>query len=339
MYETVTSARHELDNTTAQQRYQQYSSLDIDLIAAPWGFGGTDNLAQEGAHSLLAEDELIKKLSAVGPQVNEITPPSLGPFEIHEAPQKVRNLDAVITVNNWLADTVKNSVQAGRLPIVLGGDGSLCLGSVAGLIESYGSENLGIIWLSNHLCNSSPRVTKSWNANRMTFTVLTFEGEAKHPDFIKLMSFRDLGSVGHPMMNKNNIVHIGINHKSAQEVALHKFFTMEDIAELGVRKIIQLAIEHLKHLKKIHVIWDVNALNLSGVSNYSLGQLEYREALTIAREIDLALRREGKLSSIDVVEHCPSREAWDKRGETAQWVMDIITNMFGENIFNAARKY
>ncbi len=339
MYESVIAARPELDNTAAQQRYQQFLSPDIDLIAAPWGFGGTDNLAQEGTHSLLAEEELIKKLRAVGPQVSEISPPSLGPFEIHEQPQRVRNLDAVLTVNNWLADTVKNSVKSGRLPIVLGGDGSLCMGSVAGLIEHYGKDNIGIIWLSNHLCNSSPRVTKSWNANRMVFTVMTFEGEAKHADFISLMRFRELGSPGRPMMSKNNIVHIGINHKSAQEIATHKFFTMEDVAELGIRQIIKLAIEHLKHLEKIHVIWDVNALDLSGVSNYSLGQLEYREALTIAREMDVALRREGKLSSIDVVEHCPSREAWDKRGETAQWVMDILTNIFGENIFNAARKY
>lgn len=337
--ETVQQSRRELDNTTAQLRYQEAASPDIDLIAAPWGFGGTDNLTQEGAYALLAEQELVKKLRAVGSKVNEINPPSLGPFEIQEEDKRVRNLEAVLTINNWLADQLKKSLSKGHIPITLGGDGSLCLGTVAGLIEHWTKHRFGILWISNHLCNSSPRVTKSWNANRMVFTALTFEGDPQHDDFIALMTFRKLGQKGKPMMNKNNIVHFGINHKSAQERVLHKFFTMEDIQEIGVRQAINYAIEHFKNFDKVHVILDVNAFDLSGVSNYALGQLNYREAMTIARELDLKLRRQGKLSSIDIVEHCPSREAWDKKGETAQWVMDFITNIFGENILNAARKY
>ncbi|MDA0771390.1 MAG: arginase family protein [Cyanobacteria bacterium] len=346
--EATTNARAKLDKTTAQQRYQPYENLDIDLIAAPWGFGGTDNLAQEGAHALLAEQDLVKQLAAIGANAVEIHPPSLGPFEIQEEANRVRNLKAIHTVNNWLADQVKSSLKAGHVPITFGGDGSLCLGTVAGLLEYCMESNaadetigacFGIIWISNHLCNSSPRVTKSWNANRMVFTALTFDGDPKHNDFISLMTFRGLGTKTKSMMMPNQIVHFGINHKSAQEEAVHEFYTMEDIEEIGVRKAINFAIDHFKDFDKVHVILDVNALDLSAVSNYSLGQLSYREAMTIARELDLNLRRKGKLSSIDIVEHCPSREAWDKKGETAEWVMDFITNIFGENIFNAARKY
>lgn len=325
--------------TSHQTRLEQFPSLNIDLVVSPWGFGGTDNLAQEGAYSLLTEQEIIKRLSSIGMNVFEIQPPSLGPFQIQEEPGRIRNLEAIFTVNNWLAETIKHSLSQNHIPIVLGGDGSLILGSVAGLIEFYGKENrdkLGIIWLSNHLSNSSPRVTKSWNANRMIFTALTFENEAKHQDFIALMNFRNLGS---PILSEKNIVHIGINHKSAQEIADHKFFTMEEIDEVGVRTVIHEAIEHLSHCEHIHLIWDVNSLDLSGVSNFSLGQLSYREALAIARELDVHLRRKNKLCSMDIVEHCPSREAWDRRGETAEWMTDIITNLFGENIFNAARKY
>ena len=168
------------------------------------------------------------------------------------------------------------------------------------------------------------------------FTALTFNGDARHQDFIQLMNFHNLGT---PILPKKNIVHIGINHKSAQEEAEHKFFTMEDIDEHGVKAITKEAIAALDHCEKVHIIWDVNSMDLSGVSNYSFGQLNYREALTIARQFDIELRRKGRLSSIDVVEHCPSREAWDKRGETAEWVTDIICNIFGENIFNQARKY
>ena len=318
------------------QRYQQVVSPELDLIIAPWGFGGTDNLAQEGAHSLLTDPELVKKLTAIGLQVNEIHPPSLGPFAVQDDALKIRNLQSILIVNNWLCETVKKSIQNNKIPVVLGGDGSLSLASVTAAVEVYGKDKLGIIWLSNHLCNSSPRVTKSWNANRMIFTVLTFDKEPRHPDFKTLMNFRNLGN---PILPKSNIVHIGINHKSAQEVVDHKFFTMEDIDELGVREAINLAIESLTHCQHIHIIWDLNALDLSGVSNFSLGQLRYREALAIARELDVKLRRQGRLSSIDIVEYCPSSEAWDKRGEAAEWASDILANIFGENILNAARKY
>lgn len=329
-----------MQKLSSEIRYQDNPSNNIDLIIAPYGFGGTDNLAQEGAHSLLTEEEIVQKLEAIGMQVTEIHPPSLGPFEIHEEPKRVRNLDAILTINNWLADTFKKSLSAGKTPIVLGGDGSLSLGSVAGLIEHYGSaEKLGIIWLSNHMQNSSPRVTKSWNANRMVFTALTFDKDAKHDDFIALMKFRNLHKAGKPNLDKKNIVHIGINHKSAQEIAEHKFFTMEHVDELGIRETITQAIKHLEHCEHVHVICDVNAFDLGGVSNYSLGQMNYREALVMARELDVQLRRKERLSSMDIVEHCPSREAWDKRGETAEWMTDIICNVFGENIFNAARKY
>jgi arginase family enzyme len=321
---------------TSLERYQDYKSQGVDLIVAPWGFGGTDNLAQEGAHSLLTDHELAQRLMAIGLEVKEIHPPSLGPFEVQDEANKIRNLKSILTVNNWLADTVKLSITNKQIPIVLGGDGSLSLASATAAVEVYGKNNFGIIWLSNHLCNSSPRVTKSWNANRMIFTVLSFDKEPKHPDFKTLMNFRNLGN---PILPKSNIVHIGINHKSAQELVDHGFFTMEDLDELGARVVINRAIDQLKHCQHIHLIWDLNVLDLSAVSNFSLGQLDYREALAIAREIDVKLRRQGRLSSIDIVEYCPSKEAWDRRGEATEWASDILTNIFGENILNAARKY
>jgi arginase len=338
-----------MENLLSRTRLETFRSPSLDLIVAPWGFGGTDNLAQEGAHSLLVEKELVKKLKAIECEVHLKEPPGLGPFEIQEETQRIRNIDAINQVNSWLADHVQNSIEAKHIPIVLGGDGSLSIGSVMGLLRSEAKrtldtqkqKNLGIIWINNHFCNSSPRVTKSWNANRMAFRALTFDKslENAHPDFKSLIALGSVETPSTPILQESNVVHLGIGHRSAQESATHVYFTMEDIDELGARHSILRAIEALKHCGKIHVIWDVNSLDLSGVSNPSLGQLTYREALSIARTLDLNLRRTNRLSSIDIVEHCPSREAWDKRGETGEWMTDIIANIFGENIFNAARKY
>ena len=223
-------------------RYEVFKSPNVDLIEAPFGFGGTDNLAQEGPHAVIVEQEIERNLEAIGVKLNLLQAPSLGPFEIREEPKRIRNFDAIITVNNWLAKTVQESIAKEHIPVILGGDGSLSLGSVAGIIDELGVENknkLGIIWISNHLQNSSPRVTKSWNANRMMFTALTFDGDAKHDDFIELMNFHKLGT---PILPNENIVHIGINHKSAQEETKHRFFTMEDVDEYGIKTVAQEAI-------------------------------------------------------------------------------------------------
>ena len=195
-------------------------------------------------------------------------------------------------------------------------------------LEFYG---LVIIW------NSSPEVTKSWNANRMAFTALTYENDLNnvHEDFQALISDKFTNI---PAINKQNIVQIGINHRSAQDLVNHEYFVMEDVVNLGVACIL-MALEKLNHCKHIHIVLDLNVFDLSAVSNYSLGQMNYREAISMARTLDIKLRRMNKLSSFDVVEHCPSREAWDKRGEAAEWVVDILENIFGANVFNVARKY
>jgi arginase family enzyme len=172
----------------------------------------------------------------------------------------------------------------------------------------------------------------------MAFTALThtnLESEL-HEDFKNIILANQLTL---PIISRKNIVHIGINHRSAQDSVSHNYFSMEDVSDLGINAILEKSLENLNHCEHIHLIFDLNAFDLSGVSNYSLGQLNYREVLSIARYIDMKLRRENKLSSIDIVEHCPSREAWDKRGESAEWVADLLENIFGANLFNVARKY
>ncbi len=326
----------------SRKRLDFYQSPDIDLILCPWGFGGTDNLAQEGAHSILGDTELIRALEALKVKVNLIEPPSLGPFEIQESPNRIRNIEAITSVNNWLKEQVYLSRGMGHLPVVLGGDASLSIASISALSNFYRdqgkADEFGVLWFSNHFENSAPEFTKSWNANRMALTALTYDGDLNnvHEDFKTLISDK-FTSI--PAIKKKNIVQIGINHRSAQDSVDHEYFVMEDIGELGISGCVIMALEKLAHCKHIHVVLDLNVFDLSAVSNYSLGQMNYREAISMARSLDLKLRRMNKLVSIDVVEHCPSREAWDKRGEAAEWVVDILENIFGANVFNVARKY
>lgn len=330
------------ENLQSRKRLEFYQSPEIDLILCPWGFGGTDNLAQEGAHSILGDSELIRALEALKVKVNLIEPLSLGPFEIQEAPNRIRNIEAIRSVNNWLKEQVYLSRGIGHLPVVLGGDASLSIASISALSNFYRdqgeSDEFGVLWFSNHFENSAPEVTKSWNANRMALTALTYDGDLinVHQDFKDLIADK-FTSI--PVIQKKNIAQIGVNHRSAQDSVDHEYFVMEDVAEIGISGCIIMALEKLAHCKYIHVVLDLNVFDLSAVSNYSLGQMNYREAISLARTIDMKLRRMDKLVSIDVVEHCPSREAWDKRGEAAEWVVDILENIFGANVFNVARKY
>lgn len=324
-----------IDELSSQKRHSHYQSEPVDIILAPWGFGGTDNLAQEGSHVYI-EKELDKRLEAIGTKVQIIEPESLGPFQLSEDPDRIRNAETINQVNHWLAKRVEQSAKNNSIPIVLGGDASLSIATIAGLINA--GKDIGVIWLSNHFSNSCPEVTQTWNANLMSFSVISAEGEedSTHQDFKKLLSVSDK----RPLLSKDKIMHIGITHKPARPVIEHRYFSMESINEIGCKEALDIAIDMLeKKCKQIHLILDVNAFDLSGVSNFSLGQLSYREALLVARELDLKVRRKGKLSSIDIVEYCPSREAWDKKGEAAKWMNDIVSNIFGETIFNSIRNY
>ncbi|MCH2228440.1 MAG: arginase family protein [Candidatus Caenarcaniphilales bacterium] len=326
----------------SRRRLDFYESPELDIIVCPWGFGGTDNLAQEGAHSILGDTELVRALESLKVKVNLIEPPSLGPFEIQEDQNRIRNIEAITSVNHWLREQVYLSRGIGHMPLVLGGDASLSIASISALSKYYReqskTDSFGVLWFSNHFGNSSPEVTKSWNANRMALTALSYgdSHDKVHEDFRSLISAPDMH---YPIVNKKNIVQLGINHRSAQENVEHEYLVMEDLMELGIAGSILIALEKLSHCEHIHVVLDLNVFDLSAVSNYSLGQMNYREAISLARTLDLKLRRMNKLSSIDVVEHCPSREAWDKRGEASEWVVDILENIFGANVFNVARKY
>lgn len=323
----------DINKLTSKNRQPLYQSNPIDLILAPWGFGGTDNLSQEGAHFYL-EKELDKRLKAIGNEVQVIEPESLGPFQMSEDPERIRNIETIAQINSWLSKRVEQSAREGRIPVVMGGDTSLSIASIAGLVNA--GKDIGVIWLSNHFCNSTPEVTKSWNANRMAFSAISYEGNGSiHSDFDKLLSV----SNKRPMISKDKIIHIGITHRSAQDSIEHDYFSMETINEIGSKDVLDIAVEILEEkCKQIHIIVDVNAFDLSGVSNFSLGQMMYREALIVAREIDLKIRRAGKLSSIDMVEYCPSREAWNKKGEAAEWMNDIVGNIFGETVLNCLGK-
>lgn len=331
-----------LDFLKSRKRQTWKESSPIDLIICPYGFGGTDNLAQEGAYSILGATELTRTLEALNVKVNVIEPPSLGPFEIQEQSRRIRNIEAIINVNNWLREQVFFSRGLGHLPIILGGDASLSIASLAGVMKHYQDQGkrdkVACLWFSNHFGNSSPEVTKSWNANRMAFTALSHSASVAelHEDFKDIIVSNNLSL---PIIGKENVVHVGINHRSAQDFVDHNYFSMEDVADLGIGRVIEEALKCIAHCEYVHLVFDLNVFDLSGVSNYSLGQLNYREALAVARQIDIHLRRENKLSSIDIVEHCPSREAWDKRGESAEWVADLLENIFGAHIFNVARKY
>jgi len=124
-----------LDFLKSRKRLAWKETPNVDLIICPYGFGGTDNLAQEGAYSILGDTELTRTLEALNVKVNLIEPPSLGPFEIQEEPKRIRNIEALINVNHWLREQVFLSSGLGHIPIVLGGDASLRIARLSGLMK------------------------------------------------------------------------------------------------------------------------------------------------------------------------------------------------------------
>ena len=110
---------------------------------------------------------------------------------------------------------------------------------------------------------------------------------------------------------------------------------MEDIDNYGIKKIIDEALNYLlKRVKYVYIAWDIDAMNITGTGTSGDSQLNLREGLIIAREINKRIRQPGKLAGFEVMEVAPRLERKDLRGQTVDWATQLVTTSFGGNLFN-----
>ena len=295
----------------------------ISLIGAPTDIGAGSRGASMGpealrvAHiaSVLAQQglEVRDRGNLSGPN-NPWLPPVDG----------YRHLAEVTAWNQSVHDAVYAELTDGRLPILLGGDHCLGIGSISAVARHCRAtgKKLRVLWLDAHADFNTSTLTPSGNIHGMPVACLCGHG----PQELTGMS----GAV--PAISPKWIRQIGIRSVDEGEKRfVHEqdleVFDMRYIDEMGMRAAVELALALVDANTHLHVSFDVDFLDpdiAPGVGTTVRGGPNYREAQLCMEMI----ADTGQLASLDVMELNP---ALDERNRTAQVAVDLIESLFGKS--------
>ncbi|MDR0183702.1 arginase [Lysobacter arvi] len=235
-----------------------------------------------------------------------------------------RHLPEVVAWNRAVMDAVGAELEEGRMPILLGGDHCLGLGSITAVARHCRKtgKKLRVLWLDAHADFNTHQVTPSGNVHGMPVACLCGLG----PD-----ALTRLGGEA-PAMRPDEIRQIGIRSvdegekRLVQEYGLD-VYDMRYIDEIGMKRVMEEALEGVDDDTHLHVSFDVDFLDPSiapGVGTTVPGGPNYREAQLVMEMI----ADTGRMASLDIVELNP---IIDKRNRTARLAVDLVESLFGKS--------
>lgn len=295
----------------------------ISLIGAPTDVGAGTRGAAMGPEALRVAN-LQVTLQAQGVEVVDRGNLS-GPANPGQAPVNgYRHLAEVAAWNRIVHDAFHRELTAGRLPILLGGDHCLAIGSISAAARHCreSGRKLRVLWFDAHADCNTNELTPSGNLHGMPTAVLCGHGPP------------ELTGIGGttPIIAPAIIRQIGIRSvdqgekRFVHEIGL-EVFDMRYIDETGMRQTMESALSGLDRDTHLHVSFDVDFLDpgiAPGVGTTVAGGPTYREAQLCMEMI----ADTGELASLDIVETNP---AFDVRNRTAEIAVDLIASLFGKS--------
>ncbi|HVY82114.1 MAG TPA: arginase [Steroidobacteraceae bacterium] len=296
---------------------------EASLIGAPTDCGASERGASMGPEALrvagiyqalVNRGLIVRDCGNLNGPRNPWQPPKDG----------YRHLDEVVQWNRLLHDAVYAELSEGRLPIVLGGDHCLGVGSISAVARHCreAGKKLRVLWLDAHADFNTPELSPSGNLHGMPVACLCGFGP---PELVRM------GGQG-PAISPRWIRQIGIRsvdpgekrfvHEQGLEV-----FDMRYIDEVGVRATMVEALADIDADTHLHVSFDVDFLDpeiAPGVGTTVPGGPSYREAQLCMEMI----ADTGRLASLDVMELNP---AFDVRNKTAVLAVDLVESLFGKS--------
>ncbi len=227
------------------------------------------------------------------------------------ADEHAKFLDVIQDVCARLADVVEASVRAGGLPIVLGGDHSIAMGTLAGLKRARGAP-AGLVWIDAHADINSPQTSHSGNVHGMPLW-FALESGAADPARTVQIGLRDVDEGEKAMLRSWGVT----------------AFSMSDVDKLGMVQVMERARSIASpDGRPLHVSFDMDGIDPSeapGTGTPVKGGLSYREAHLVME----MLHDSGALGSIEMVEINP---ILDNRNQTAALAVGLICSALGKSI-------
>lgn len=296
--------------------------MRIEILGAPVDVGA-DRRGVDMGPSAIRYAELIPKLRALGHEVVDLgnIPPVL-PESASIGSTSAKYLTEIVAMSELVRDSVQDVISRESFPLVLGGDHSVSLGSIAGL---RGKESVGVIWIDAHGDFNTPDTSPSGNVHGMILGALAGYGDERMTTI----------AGDSPAIDSSQIALIGTRELDAGErQTLHAsetaVFTMADIDRQGIATVVDDVLRKLRErVGHIHLSLDmdvVDPLIAPGVGTPVPGGLGYRE-IQLAME---TIGDSGMLKSMDVVEVNP---ILDTHNQTAVLAVDLVLSAFGKRIY------
>ncbi|MED4403606.1 arginase [Metabacillus fastidiosus] len=292
----------------------------ISIVGVPMDLGQSRRGVDMGPSAMRYAD-VVERLEKLGYEIHDT-----GDIEINridkEEIQNLKFLKAVTDGNDRLSQAVDKVIESGAFPLVLGGDHSIAIGTLAGVSKHY--KNLGVIWYDAHGDLNTAETSPSGNIHGMPLAVSLGIG---HHTLTNIAGYS-------PKVKPENIVMIGIRSLDEGEKELIrqkgiKVYTMHEIDRLGMATVIEETVEYLKsRTDGVHLSLDMDGLDPTdapGVGTPVLGGISYRES-HLAMEI---LAESEIITSAEFVEVNP---ILDERNKTAIAAVSLMGSLLGEKL-------
>lgn len=298
-------------------------TLPIRLIGAPTDVGAGTRGASMGPEAFRVAG-LQPTLEARGLRVTDSGNVN-GPANPWQPPVSgYRHLAEVVAWNEAVHEAVHGALKAGEMPILLGGDHCLAIGSISAIARHcrQNGKTLRVLWLDAHTDFNTDELTPTGNTHGMPVAVLCGYG----PD-----ELTGIGGVT-PAMQPSAIRQIGIRSVDEGEKQFVRqsglqIFDMRHIDEVGMKRTMEAALADMDDTTHLHVSFDVDFLDAGfapGVGTAVKGGPTYREAQLCMEMI----ADTGRLASLDLMELNP---ALDVRNGTAEVALELIESLFGKS--------
>lgn len=295
--------------------------MDVSIIGVPI-FYGADKRGPEYGPDKLREKNIVEVIGKHNHRVfdfGNLFVPSVKEYNKFFSHPKMKYLDPIIQVSNNLAHIVYSSIKGGSFPIIIGGDHSLGLGSVAGVSRAY--DNFAVVWVDAHGDINTQETTESGNVHGMSLAKAMGIG---YPDLI------DVYYKG-PKIKNENVFIVGARDLDKGEYDLIKeknlnVFTSKRIHEYGIEHVLNEVLEDIKskNIDTIHLSFDLDFIDAKFVpgtgtpvhDGMSIDETKYLlETFAVS----------GLMKSMDFVEFNP---LLDRNDVTAELAIDLLNWTF-----------
>jgi len=301
----------------------------VALLGVPMDLGA-DRRGVDMGPSAIRYAGLADRLERLGYRCTDegdLTVPQPERHDPDSGDPAAKYIDEVATVCRRLADRVGETMEAGHLPLVLGGDHSIAIGTASGVARAH-SGTTGVLWVDAHADFNTPGTSPSGNVHGMPLAAA-----------VGVDSFADRGWATAPGIAPENVALVGLRSVDDRESASVRgsgaaTYTMSDIDEHGIAAVTREAIAVASAgVDRLYVSLDMDVLDpdeAPGVGTPVRGGMTYREAHTA---MELVHSEAPEVCALELVEVNP---ILDRENRTAELACELAASALGERILGPA---